>query len=174
METKVDLSKYTVNVQGKDFVTFSGLLALAHEKGLTSIETELVNSDLTNPVIKATVKFGDKTFTGYGDANTSNVAKKVAGALIRMAETRSLARALRFACNVDMAAIEELDAEENVISNKKPITSAPKTFKRTTLEVANEQSSISIAPTEPKVEVAQPTPVKRSFSKRPKQEPNFP
>lgn len=108
---KTDLSKYIVNVQGKDFITFPGLLSEAHAQGLSSIDTELVNEDLSSPVVKATVKLGDKSFTGYGDANANNVAKKVAGALIRMAETRAVARALRFACNIDMTALEELDVE---------------------------------------------------------------
>lgn len=123
-ETKVN-NKYIVNVQGKDFVTFPGLLAIAHEKGLIGINTDLVNNDLTNPVIKATVSMRDasnpeivRVFTGYGDASVNNVAKKVAGALIRMAETRSVARALRFATNIDMTAIEELDVDESIQTNK--------------------------------------------------------
>lgn len=124
-KTKTDLSSYIVNVQGKDFITFPGLLAEAHAQGLVGIETELINSSLDNPVMKAKVTLkedgaqgGYKVFTGYGDANANNVAKKVAGALIRMAETRAIARALRFGCNIDMAALEEIDMEDNVISNK--------------------------------------------------------
>lgn len=121
-KTKTDLSPYIVNVQGKDFVTFAGLLQEAHAQGLVSIETNMVNEDFSNPVFKSTTVFVqdgvEKHFTGYGDANSSNVAKKVVSALIRMAETRSLARSLRFACNIDMTAIEELDSEENVIVQK--------------------------------------------------------
>jgi len=132
MNTKTDLSQYIVNVQGKDFITFPGLLAEAHAQGLQSIQTELVNTDLKNPVVKATVILlvdgkTTKTFTGYGDANADNVAKKVVGALLRMAETRSIARALRFACNIDMAALEELSSDDDVINHQKPQTVAPKT-----------------------------------------------
>ena len=137
-KTKTDLSPYVVNVQGKDFITFPGLLAEAHAQGLIAIETNLINQDLSNPVVKANVVLADenspqkvKSFTGYGDANANNVAKKVAGALLRMAETRAVARALRFACNIDMAALEELDAEENVITAKPAANSGPKTFGRT-------------------------------------------
>lgn len=126
--TKTDLSQYIVNVQGKDFITFPGLLQEAHALGLKEIRTELISppTDLTNPVVKATVILVEdgsplsKVFSGYGDANVNNVAKKVSGALLRMAETRAIARALRFACNIDMAALEELDAEENVIGNTQP------------------------------------------------------
>lgn len=120
-KTKTDLSPYVVNIQGKDFITFPGLLAEAHAQGLVAIDTNLINNDMNNPVVKATVTMKDpdagpgssgvKSFTGYGDANTNNVAKKVAGALLRMAETRAVARALRFACNIDMTALEELGGD---------------------------------------------------------------
>lgn len=120
MENKTDLSKYIVNVQGKDFITFNGLLVEAHAQGLTKIDTSMVNEDVTNPVFKATVTVDGKEFTGYGDANVDNVARQVSKALIRMAETRSIARALRFACNIDMAAIEELDGDSsNVVGKSK-------------------------------------------------------
>jgi hypothetical protein len=140
MNTKTDVSKYVVNVQGKDFITFPGLLQEAHALGLVSIKTELVTAatDLSNPVIQATVTLTTtntlKEFTGYGDANASNVAPKVKGALLRMAETRAIARALRFACNIDMAALEELDAEENVINNNASVRAfnPPQTGSNTT------------------------------------------
>ena len=132
---KPDLSKYVVNVQGKDFITFPGLLAEAHGQGLVGIETSLVNPENPkSPIVKAIVTLrsaeagpqGFKVFTGYGDATETNVAKKVSGALLRMAETRAIARALRFACNIDMTAIEELDADDDV----KPNSSPTKTFSR--------------------------------------------
>jgi hypothetical protein len=120
MENKTDLSKYIVSVQGKDFITFNGLLAEAHAQGLTKIDTVMVNGDINNPVFKATVTVDGKEFTGYGDANVDNVARQVSKALIRMSETRSIARALRFACNIDMAAIEELDGDSsNVVGKSK-------------------------------------------------------
>jgi hypothetical protein len=166
-DTKVDISKYIVNVQGKDFVTFPGLLALAHEKGLTNTSTELVNSDLTNPVVKATVTLVQdgvtKTFTGYGDANANNVAKKVAGALLRMSETRAIARAFRFACNVDMAALEELGGEDDVINHQtKPSTTkqfnTPTKFGNTTSSISN----VTVSETPVAATVTKPTFTKRA------------
>lgn len=124
-KTKTDLSPYIVSISGKDFITFPGLLAEAHAQGLVAIETNLINTDLENPIVKATVAMrslegnGVKSFTGYGDANVNNVAKKVAGALLRMAETRSIARALRFACNIDMTALEELGLEDENVPTPK-------------------------------------------------------
>lgn len=140
-KTKTDLTKYIVNVQGKDFITFPGLLAEAHAMGLITIDTTMVNTDLENPVMKATVVMKDNegkpvSFSGYGDANKSNVATQVAKALIRMAETRAVARALRFACNIDMAALEELDGDNKVIggeSNKPSNKPASKPTKVTKL-----------------------------------------
>jgi hypothetical protein len=124
-KNKADISKYVVNVQGKEYITFPGLLAEAHAQGLLAIETSLVNENLENPIIKAQIHMkGDplssgqhsvKLFTGYGDANANNVAKKVAGALIRMAETRAIARALRFACNIDMTALEEIGISDDEV-----------------------------------------------------------
>jgi len=131
MKTKTDLTPYLVEIQGKQFITLPGLIAEGHALGVVGIETEFINpTQLDNPVFKATVTLESvgangqvtyKKFVGYGDANVNNVAKKVTGALIRMSESRSIARALRFACNIPMAALEELDSEDNVISNNKSV-----------------------------------------------------
>jgi hypothetical protein len=167
METKTNLEKYIVNVQGKDFITFPGLLAEAHAQGLTSITTELVNTDLKNPVVKATVILVQdkvtKTFTGYGDANEFNVAKMVAKALIRMAETRSVSRALRFACNIDMTALEELDVTSNEDKHEpttksfSPQASFKKSFTPTTKTDAQMVQSSNGQTTSSVVTVSEPT-----------------
>jgi hypothetical protein len=127
MQSKTDLTPFIITIQGTDFIKFPGLMQEAHALGLSSIVTELLTpvTDLTCPVVKATVTLFTssgtvKSFTGYGDANEKNVASKVRGALLRMAETRAIARALRFACNISMTAFEEIDLEENVISSTKP------------------------------------------------------
>ena len=108
--------KFIVNRQGKDFILYAGLLDLAHSNGLESILTELVQvpSEANNRVAicKATVTMaGGKTFQGIADAAPNNVAPAMQTCLIRMAETRSKARALRDATNVGVAAFEELGAD---------------------------------------------------------------
>lgn len=179
--TKTDLSPYIVNVQGKDFITFPGLLREAHALGLKEIKTELISSpsDLSNPVVKATVILVEdnavmsKVFSGYGDANVNNVAKKVSGALLRMAETRAIARALRFACNIDMAALEELDAEENVISgNSAPSRSTflkSKVSEPVTPETSEPLNTLSVSNVSNTVEATPAAPTsKPTFSARKK------
>ena len=111
--------KHIVNLHGKDFILFAGLLDAAHQDNLESVNTDLVqiptaeNKDVA--IVKATVKTKKGTFTGWGDANPKNVSMaSIALHSIRMAETRAIARALRFATNIGMTSLEELggDAED--------------------------------------------------------------
>ncbi len=60
---------------------------------------------------------GGAYFSGIGDANPENVGKHIVKHLIRMAETRAKARALRDAINIGVTAYEELDAAEPSASN---------------------------------------------------------
>ena len=50
--------------------------------------------------------------SGIGDAEPRNVSAEMKPHLLRMAETRAKARALRDAVNVGMAALEELGPDE--------------------------------------------------------------
>jgi len=59
-------------------------------------------------VVSAEVTTGKATFHGLGDTSPDNVNEWIAPHLIRMAETRAVARAFRFATNVSMTAYEEL------------------------------------------------------------------
>lgn len=108
--------EFIVERQGKSFVLYAGLLAEAHEQGLKSITTELVQipNEANNRVAicVATVIIArdgiERTFTGIGDAAPNNVAPAMQSCLIRMAETRGKARALRDAVNIGVAALEEM------------------------------------------------------------------
>jgi hypothetical protein len=51
---------------------------------------------------------GSKGFTGYGDADPSNVSSLVHGAEMRVAETRAVNRALRKAYGIGLCSVEEL------------------------------------------------------------------
>lgn len=115
--TKLD-AKFIVNLKGKDFVTYDGLMELAHQIGLKSITTELIqipskdNGEMA--IVKATViDENDRMFEGYGDACPKSVTGMVVNHKLRMAETRAKARALRDLTNVGMTAFEELGGDDN-------------------------------------------------------------
>lgn len=104
--------EYMIERQGKRFVLYAGLLEEAHERGLRSIETELLQvPDQENgevAIARAIVRTEDGKFSGIGDASPQNVNRAIAPHVIRMAETRAKARALRDAINVGVTAFEEL------------------------------------------------------------------
>lgn len=111
--------KFIVNLKGKQYVTYEGLLDLAHQNKLKSIKTELIQiptkENNNQCIMKAIATTEDgKEFEGYGDADTSNVNSMISKHIIRMAETRAKARALRDLTNVGMTALEELGDEEVV------------------------------------------------------------
>lgn len=112
--------EYIINRQGKDFVLYEGLLDEAHQQGLKRISTTLIqipHEDNGNiAVVQAEVETDKGTYGGIGDASPGNVNRMIVPHLIRMAETRAKARALRDAVNVGVTAVEELsdfDEPEN-------------------------------------------------------------
>jgi predicted amidohydrolase YtcJ len=108
--------EYMIERQGKRFVLYAGLLEEAHSRGLRSIETDLLqipddeNGEVA--IVRAVVRTEDGKFTGIGDASPANVNRTIAPHVIRMAETRAKARALRDAINVGVTAFEELGGED--------------------------------------------------------------
>lgn len=114
-------SKFIINLKGKEFVTYEGLLDLAHQKGLIGLEVEIVQipskeNEMT-AICKATAKTKDEVYTDIGDANPQSVNKNIAPHLIRMASTRAKARALRDLTNIGMTALEELAESDDVIGS---------------------------------------------------------
>jgi hypothetical protein len=107
--------EYMIEHGGRRFVLYAGLLEEAHARGLRSIETELLQvPNLENgevAIAKAVVRTEEGKFSGIGDASPGNVSGAIVPHIIRMAETRAKARALRDAINVGVTAYEELGDE---------------------------------------------------------------
>src|SRR5690625_2203458 len=104
--------KFIINLQGKKFVTYEGLLDLAHKKGLLSIQVDLLqipnqDNDMT-AICRAVATTEDSKFIDIGDANPRSVNSALVPHIIRMASTRAKARALRDLTNEGMNAVEEL------------------------------------------------------------------
>src|SRR5918998_5329249 len=121
--------EFMITRQGKQYVLFAGLLDEAHQNGLRGIDTELVQVPTPEngnvAVVKATVEMeaseGSRTFSGIGDASPENVGRNIVPHIIRMAETRAKARALRDAVNVGATALEELsDGDDAPPANYPP------------------------------------------------------
>lgn len=127
--------KFTNNIKGKDAINLEGLTAVAHEKGIWKFETEIIqypsDQNAWTAICKTTIggydfdpiadKIREVIYSDIGDANVSNCGKMVAASYIRMASTRSQARALRKYTNIDMVCTSELsdvidEAPEPLIS----------------------------------------------------------
>ena len=119
-------AEHIVKLQGKEFVTYPGLLDEAHQCGLLGITTECIQipheSNGETCIMRAVARTERGEWTGYGDASPKNVNSMIKLHLIRMAETRAKARALRDLTNIGMTAIEELggDAEQDPPQRKQP------------------------------------------------------
>ena len=101
-------------LEGRWYVTHSGLLRVARRTGCSGIRTSL-EKHVSDPavrrwVFKAVVyrRPGSRAFVGFGDADPSNVSPVVRGAEMRVAETRAVNRALRKAYGIGLCSVEEL------------------------------------------------------------------
>jgi hypothetical protein len=83
--------------QTRVFPVVGGRLRLAHEENQNlNLQTEMVSWDGQYAIFKCSAVTGKGQFVGYGTANAQRDAR-LAESLIELAETRSVARALRFA-----------------------------------------------------------------------------
>lgn len=102
--------KFIINLQGNNFILFEGLLNEFHKNGGEKIETKIVSQEPL--IIQATVSGKKGTYQGIGDADDTNVNRMIVKHKIRMAETRAIARALRWYNNVGMCSAEELGGDD--------------------------------------------------------------
>src|SRR3989442_6653222 len=98
---------------GKETVAYAELLSMAHDEGLKSIATQILAQPTEENghrcIVKATVEVERGHFEALGDADPGNVEDFLAPHLIRVAETRAKARALRDAVNFGVVSFDELD-----------------------------------------------------------------
>jgi hypothetical protein len=113
----------------KETIAYAEILKLAHEEGLKSIQTEILlqpsEENGRHCIVKATVETERGHYEGLGDADPGNVEDFLAPHLIRVAETRAKARALRDAVNVGVVSFEELDGASLPPGPSDPGSGAP-------------------------------------------------
>src|SRR5271157_6122342 len=113
--------------QTRTFPVVGGRLRLVHEENQTlNLQTEMVNWDGQYSIFKCCAVTSKGQFVGYGTANSQRDAK-LAESLVELAETRSVARALRFAgYGLEFTSAEEVshvaaaDSEKEQTSSKAP------------------------------------------------------
>jgi hypothetical protein len=106
--------------QTRTFPVFGGRLRLAHggNKNL-SLQTEMVSWDGQYAVFKCVATTEKGQFIGFGSANTQRDSR-LSESLIELAETRSCARALRFAgYGLGFTSAEEVSHLENETESPK-------------------------------------------------------
>lgn len=116
-------------VNGKWYVSHSGLLRIAQRRRCCGIETQLEEhlSDASSGrwVFKSVVHTSPSNiFVGYGDADPSNVSFVVRGSEMRVAETRAVNRALRKAYGIGICSVEEIGSSAEIA----PSTPEPDRF----------------------------------------------
>ena len=109
---------------GDERPLFRDLLSRAHDLGLADIKTKAIS--ISDPperraIFKATVTMrtedGFVEYVGHGDCDDKNTHALIAPHYIRMAETRAIARALRWATNEGRTCEEEMPSYDGIISD---------------------------------------------------------
>lgn len=132
------VTERTVRVQGgKEHVIYAALLNEFHQQYRHhDIDTELIQIPTPDngnvAIVKAKVKGTtaneeeDRSFSGIGDASPENVGRNIVPHIIRMAETRAKARALRDAVNIGSNEFEELEGKETLQRPAKAVREQPR------------------------------------------------
>ena len=110
------------------FPKIGGRLRLAHEENdQLSISTEIVRYDEATAVVRATTTTMKGSFPGFGMASVER-DHSIAPAILELAETRAIARSLRFAgYGVEYCSAEEVSHLQQNGGNAPPPDEKPKT-----------------------------------------------
>jgi hypothetical protein len=102
--------QFLVELHGKQFVTYGGILSLAYEQGLVKLSAHFISVDATLALAEATATFvNGRTFQECADATPEHVNARIKPHYPRRALTRAKARALQDALNIAMVCVEELE-----------------------------------------------------------------
>jgi hypothetical protein len=108
---------FLVDIKGKKFVRFNGLLDMATSKDLKDmVITQMsVSPDGLSAWCIGYVEYnnGNKTYSS-GSANPDTLKPQLKGYAVEMASTRCFARALRNSLNVDFVSVEEMGMDESI------------------------------------------------------------
>ena len=100
-----------IDIKGKSFMTYEGLLKKAHTKGITSMQImeSFVSEDMKMAWCKVRVTGTDGTiFDGFGSSTPENTGAMTQTHPVEMAHTRAKGRALRDYLNIGQTMAEEL------------------------------------------------------------------
>ncbi len=110
-------------VEEKLATTYRKLLEAAHAEKLAKVDTTVLQfpgeEARETAIVRASVTTARGTFTGIGDAAPESVPEKLRSALVRVAETRAVCRALRSALGVAYVAVEEMADKIRFVSNER-------------------------------------------------------
>ncbi len=113
-----------------EYPKVGGRLRLAHEhNGTLEISTEIIKYDGNVAIVKAHCTTDKGSYSGIGMATSVERDGKIAPAILELAETRAIARSLRFAgYGIEYCSAEEvshLDNENGRQLSSPPIENAP-------------------------------------------------
>jgi len=99
-----------INIKGKEFMTYNGLLRLAHEKGKFNIviTESWVSDDMKMAWCKVRLTTEECIFDGFGSSTPENTGDLTQSHPVEMAHTRAKGRALRDYLNIGHTMAEEL------------------------------------------------------------------
>ena len=103
-------SKNIINIKGKDFMTYEGLLNKAHEKGKfdMTITESWVSEDMKMAWCKVRLLAQGQTFDGFGSSTPDNTGLMTQSHPVEMSHTRAKGRAFRDYLNIGQAMAEEI------------------------------------------------------------------
>jgi len=143
--------RFIVNIKGKDFALYAGLLDLAHQIGLKKLQVHPIQFPTKEngyeAICKAIAETNDgKIFEDIGDANPNNCHTMVSKHILRMSSTRCKSRILRDMTNIGITCIDEIGDPNEIIGNDEyPQEPKPRTRRRRSTK-ANKESQKETKP----------------------------